>query len=159
MNSFLVKFIAGKLICISWIRFTSLAQCPVFESMFRSDFSENQTGIVNVEDLNAKTMGIFLHMFYSGELLSSWKDPDTVVEFTYAAGKYQLTDVLKLLDDVLGVRDEEDASYTDVQLLDLAQKLNLKTAEKELLERIKRGMAKITSGEEFFNLCGIGMDK
>ncbi len=132
------------------------AQCPVFESMFRSDFSESRTGIVNVKDVTAKTMGIFLHLFYSGELLPSWKDPDTVVEFTYAVGKYQVTNVLKLLDGLLGSRDDEDATLTDVQLLDLAQKLDLKTAERELVDRIKKRMAKITSGEEFFALCGYG---
>ncbi len=88
--------------------------------MFRTDFSENQTGIVIVKDVAAKTMKILLHLFYAGELLPSWKDPDTVVELTYAAGKYQLTNVLKLLDEVLGSRDEEDATSIDVQLFELA---------------------------------------
>lgn len=135
-----------------------LAQCPVFESMFRSDFSENQTGIVNVKDVTGKTMGILLHLFYAGQLLPAWKDLDTVAEFTYAVGKYRLTNVLKLLDGVLGNRDDEDASFVDARLLSLARKLDLKTAEKELVVRIKNGIAKISTGVEFFDLCGIEMD-
>lgn len=126
--------------------------------MFRSDLSENQTGIVNVKDVSSKTMEIFLHFFYSGELRPSWKDQDTVVEFTYAVGKYQLTNVLKMLDDVLGSRDEMNATYTDVQLLDLAQKLNLKTAEKELMERIRRTLGKVNTGSEFLALWGNGKE-
>lgn len=126
--------------------------------MFRSEFSENQTGIVNVKDITAKTMGIFLHLFYSGELLPSWKDQDTVVEFTYAVGKYQLTNVLEMLDDVLGSRDKEDATYTDIQLLNLAHKLDLKCAEAELVERIKRTTSKVNSRVELFSLYGIKYD-
>ncbi|MES2287311.1 MAG: hypothetical protein V4547_16585 [Bacteroidota bacterium] len=109
---------------------------------------------MNVTDVGAKTTKILLHLFYAGELLPSWKDTDTVVEFTYAVGKYQLTNVLKLLDEVLGSRDEEDDTSIDVQLLDLAQKLDLKTAEKELVERIKRQVPKVTSGAEFFAVYG-----
>ncbi len=132
------------------------AQCPVFESMFRSDLTENKTGVVNVTDVSAKTMGIILHFLYSGELLPSWKDDDTVVEFTYAVAKYQLTNVLALLDDVLGSRDEEEATQTDVQLLELAEKLELKTAEQELMERIRKKLCQVNRGSEFLALWGIG---
>ncbi len=131
------------------------AQCSVFESMFRSKLSENKTGIVDVKDVSSKTMGILLHFFYTGNLLPSWKDDDTVVEFAYAVGKYQLENILKLLDDVLGSRDENDATYTDLKLLDLAQNLGLKTAEKELLERIKKTTIKVNSAMELFALYGI----
>lgn len=122
--------------------------------MFRSDLVENRTGIVNVEDVSAKTMGIFLHLFYTGELLPGWKDEDTVVEFVYAVGKYKLTAVLKLMDEVLGIRDDEDAFHTDIKLLDLATKLDLKKAEKDLLVRIKKAMNKVESGDDFFSLYG-----
>ncbi len=131
------------------------AQCPVFDSMFRSDLSENKTGIVNVKDVNSKTMGILLHFFYSGELLPSWKDNDTVVEFTYAVAKYQLTNLLAMLDEVLGSRDEEDATQTDVQLLELAKKLDLKNAEQELMERIRNTLGKVNKVEDFLALWGI----
>jgi hypothetical protein len=130
------------------------AHCVVFDSMIRSKMSEDQTGIVDVQDVTGKTMSILLHYFYSGELLPSWKDEDTVVEFTYAAGKYQLTGILELLDHVLGSRDEEDATQTDVLLLDLAAKLGLKNAEKKLLERIVAKTTKIQSRDELFGLYG-----
>lgn len=123
--------------------------------MFRSKMSEDQTGIVDVKDITEKTMSILLHYFYSGELLPSWKDEDTVVEFTYAAGKYQLTGILELLDDVLGTRDEEDATQTDVRLVDLAAKLGLKNAEKKLLERIADKTEKVKSRDSLFRLYGL----
>lgn len=134
----------------------NVVQCPVFDTMFHSEFSEERTGIVNVKDVSAKTMGIFLQLFYTWELLPSWKDEDTVAEFTYAVGKYQLTNVLELLNGVLGSRDEKDATHTDFRLLDLARKLNLTTAEKELLERIKRTVSKVESSEGLFELYGFG---
>lgn len=120
--------------------------------MFRSDLSETKTGTVKVEDINGKTMKLVLHYFYTGRVLPFWREPDTVVEFTYAAEKYQMTGVLNFLDEVLGIRDEEDASYVDVLLLKLANKLGLKVAERQLLERIKKTTAKVDSVEEFFQL-------
>ncbi len=123
--------------------------------MFRSGLSESKTDIVNVKNVNVKTIEILLHFFYSGELLPSWKDTDTIVESTYAVSKYQLTDVLTMLDDVLGSHDEEEATYQDVQLLELAQKLDLKIAEQELLERIRKTLCKVTKGTEFLALWDI----
>ncbi len=123
--------------------------------MFRSNLSENKTGVVIVKDITSKTMDILLHFFYTGELLPAWKNDDTVVEFAYAVGKYQLTSILKLLDEVLAHRDERDATFTDVQLLDMVQKQGLETAEKELLERIKKTTSRVNSGMDLFALYGI----
>ncbi len=127
--------------------------------MFRSKLSENQTGVVNMKDISGKTMGIFLHYFYSGELLPSWSDSDTVVEFTYAAGKYQVTKILELLDEVLASWNEEDATHTDIRLLELAGKLGLKTAENKLFEKVVGTTTKLNGREELFALYGIGGHK
>lgn len=123
--------------------------------MFRSDLTENRSGVVVVNDVNAKTMEILVHYFYTGELLPTWKDDDTVLEFTYASGKYQLTEVLKLLDNVLGSRDTADATHTDVELLGMAHKLHLKTAENELIQRIRTTTNKMNTTTELFTLWGV----
>ncbi len=103
--------------------------------MLRTELSEKKTGVVNISDLSGKTVKVLLHYLYTGQLLDSWKDTDVIVEFTYAAGKYQLKEVLEMLDNMLG-QTKDKASGTSLLLLELASKLSLKKAETELMERI-----------------------
>jgi hypothetical protein len=108
------------------------AQCPVFASMLTCDLSENATGIIGMTDISSKTMKIILRYFYIGVLLPSWRDPDTIVEFVYGAGKYQMTEVLELLDDMLGRNSVGDAGILHVRLIDLAGKIKMYKAEARL---------------------------
>lgn len=127
-------------------------QCPVFATMFKSEFNESTTGNVGIDDISEDTMKVLLHYFYTGKLLPSWKNEDVVVEFTYAAGKYQLTHVLELLDALLGAENPKNVSHLEVQLLNLADKLSLKNAENQLLRRIVAKMNSIKLSDELFDL-------
>ncbi len=104
--------------------------------MFRNNYIENNTGTVNVEDISWKTMGILLHFFYSGQLLPTWRDQDTIVEFLYATGKYQITEVLEILDLSVGVQENTDE--LDQQLMDITSKLVLRNAEARLMRNINK---------------------
>ncbi len=131
--------------------------------MLNCDLSEKTTGIIEMSDITSKTMKIILHYFYVGELLPFWRDPDTIVEFTYAAGKYQMTEVLELLDDLLGRKDAYDVDHSDVQLINLAGKLKLGKAEERLLEvivkRIKIYAQYRTSVNDIFTLFGFEVEE
>jgi hypothetical protein len=130
------------------------AQCPVFAGLLNSEFCERKSGIVKVDDISGKTMKILLHYFYTGDLLTGWSDHDTIVEFTYAAGKYQMTQVLELMDDLFGRGAQKEVSNLDVQLLSLAGKLSLKNAEGRLLQRIITKITEAKTSEDIFQLFG-----
>ncbi len=119
--------------------------------MLNSDLSESSSGVVRVDDSSAKTMKVILHYFYTGDLLIN---DNVIVELTYAAGKYQMTHVLELLDGILGWNEEQEVSYSDVQLLSLAGKLSLKKAEAKLLEIIVAKIQKVTTSEALYELFG-----
>lgn len=128
--------------------------------MFGSDFLERSTGLVNVDDISAKTMKILLHYWYSGELLPSWKEADTIVEFTYSAGKYQMTNILQMLNEVIGW--DLEASAFDVPLLKITHQLFLKNAEDRLLKRIVYKIGQAKRGAEIldlFNLTSGNLDE
>lgn len=118
--------------------------------MLGSDFLEGSSDEVIVDDVGAKTMQILLKYWYSGELLPSWRDDDIIVEFIYATGKYQITKVLNMLDDFLGL--ELKASEVTVELLRMVQNLGLKNAEAKLLTHIIHKISQVTSGSELLDL-------
>lgn len=102
--------------------------------MFRPEFTETITGTVQVDDISSKTMKVLLKYWYTGKLQPSWRDSDVIVEFTYAAGKYQMTQVLQMLDEVLGY--DNNTHKTDIDMLKLLDKLSLKNAESRMLKRL-----------------------
>ncbi len=112
------------------------ARSEVFRTMFQqSQMTEVQKGEVRVKDIPAKTMKVLLHFLYTGQLLQDeWYKTDTLVELLYAAGKYQLEDLLSFLDQVVGLLCNE---RNMVKLINLARKLNLKKAEEDLFNFIK----------------------
>lgn len=122
--------------------------------MFRNEFSEGATGIIRLEDISEKNMKILLRYWYTGELLPSLFDEDTVVEFTYAAGKYQMTDVLQLLNETIGQWNFKNVSKVDVQLLDLSEKLSLEKMEANLLKRIDFHIRNTEQKKDLLNLFG-----
>lgn len=122
--------------------------------MFGSQFSESTTGIIKVDDLNGKTMKLIVHYMYTGQILPTWRDQDVIVDLTYAAGKYELTEILKMLDNVLGDRDYNEATNCDILLLSLSQKLSLKNAESALLGRIVCSMKNFKTSDELLDLMG-----
>lgn len=66
---------------------------------------ENKEGVIEIKDLSYSTLKVLMTYFYSGKLLvEEWSKPEVIVELTYAAGKYHLTDVLEILDQNLGKR-------------------------------------------------------
>lgn len=132
-----------KFLCIA-------ARCPVFAKIFGSDFLEGSSGEVIVDDVGAKTMQILLKYWYSGEILPSWKDDDIIFEFIYAAGKYQITKILNMLDDCLGL--DLKASDVTVELLKMVQNLGLKKAEANLQTYIILKISQVTSGSELLDL-------
>lgn len=124
--------------------------------MFRSDFLECSTGQLNVDDISAKTMKILLTYWYTGELLPSWKDEDYVAEFTYAAGKYQMEQVLNMLNESLG--KDFTASHEGVELLKMVEKLSLKDAECSMLKRIVDKVSQVTSGVELLEMFSLSTE-
>lgn len=125
------------------------ARSSYFASMFsRGAFKEGSSGVIQMDDLSGKTIELLLHYIYTGQLLKCWKEEDVIVEFTYAVGKWQLTEIIELLDDVLGNVQEQVTSTTAV-LLDLANKLSLKKAEAELLKRISKFTVSVENAEEY----------
>ncbi len=121
-----------------------------------SDFLETSTGIVNVEDISAKTMKILLRYWYTGKLLTTWQDADVVVEFMYAAGKYQITKILKMLDLVLG-RDFKP-SDAGVDLLRVVQQLPLKNAENRILKHVVNQISQAKGGAELLDMSPLEMN-
>lgn len=107
----------------------------VFGAMFDSNLTEGQTGIIQLEDLSGKALALILEYIYGGILSEpEWYQPEVIVELTYAAGKYQLTDLLEHLDEVLGVRGKGEHAGA---LLALCENLGLEKAEKELMHYVK----------------------
>lgn len=103
--------------------------------MFRNNLSEAETGIVRIPDISGPTLNIVLQYIYTGTLANNWCKPEVVVELTNAAAKYELKDLLEYLDWKLGkVCDEQTAG----KLLLLANRLQLRKAEKQILEYIKQ---------------------
>ena len=49
------------------------SQSPVFEAMFRDDMKENQTGIVDIEDIDADVVKEMVNFIYTGEA-GSWAE-------------------------------------------------------------------------------------
>lgn len=124
--------------------------------MLDSDLSEASNGVVKLDDISAETMKTILHYFYTGELLIEM-NASNIVEFTYAAGKYQMHQVLELLDNLLG-RSDKEASNQDVQLLSLTGKLSLKNAESRFLNRIVTKIQRVKRSEQLFELFGFEKD-
>lgn len=117
--------------------------------MFRSTLKEEQSGIIELDDLSGKTVNVLLDYIYSAKINPDWCEPSVIVEFTYAAGKYQFAEVLQFL-------DEEVGKYCDLSnvgsLLSLASNLALRNAEAVLLNYIK--VNGIKSAENFFKVFG-----
>lgn len=121
--------------------------------MLSTQMSESNTGIINVDDVSSTIMKIILHFLYTGDLLPDWSKPENIVEFTYAAGKYQLDEILKMLDNVLGT---ESVPAANMLLLSLANKLNLKDAEAKLVQRISSMCAGAKTGTDLLDIFPTG---
>lgn len=134
------------------------ARCSTFATMFESSFLENSTGLVKVDDISGKTMEILLKYWYSGELLPSWKDGDVIVELLYAAGKYQMTNLLNILDDDYSGLDFQP-SEGDVEMLKLVHNLSLENAEARILKRIIKKVSQATKGTEILDLFSLSSDE
>ncbi len=115
---------------------------------------ETSNNVLKVDDVSKKTIKILLHYFYTSNLLPIWCDEDVIVEFTYAAGKYEIALVLELLDDLLGIQVIGNAGNCLVQLLSLAWKLCLKKAEMRLLLQVKNKVEKMESSDELYKIFG-----
>lgn len=125
--------------------------------MFRSKLTEDKTGIVNVDDICEKTMQIILHYFYTGQLLPNWKDKDVIVEFIYAAGKYQMCEVLDMINNGLleDIEGSDSKVGCEMELLSMLHKLTLENAEAWLMKRIVRATNKAKSSAELLALFGV----
>lgn len=120
---------------------------PVFEKMFQTDMLEKKSGVIKCDDLTGRCVQLLMNFIYTGNLpdkLEDWTQTDILLEFIYAAGKYQLEGLLTFLDESLGTLVKvEDAP----KFLSLANKLSLKKAQKDLYE----GVVKLsTSGPDRF---------
>lgn len=132
-----------------------LVRCAYFDSILRSECFDSASSTLNVDDVSEKTMRILLHFWYTGKLLPSWQDSDTVVEFVNAAGKYQITEILNMLNETLGETDSNKSPIYAVSLLEIVHKLSLKSAEQRLLDQLVKSMKDIRNGDEFFIQLGI----
>ncbi len=65
----------------------------------------------------------------------------------YAAGKYQISEVLEILDLNVGIQ-EDNSSELDEQLMDITSKLGLSNAEARLMRHIKKRKRKIEIEQE-----------
>lgn len=102
--------------------------------MFEANLSETQTGTVSLNDLSGAAVKVMLTFMYTSTLLPQWSQGDIVVELTYAAEKYELKELLVILDRELG----KICTIQNVgKLIVLAKKLSLKKAEKELAMYVK----------------------
>jgi len=72
---------------------------------------------------------------YRSPMLEDWAESDVIIQLVYAADKYQLTDLFEFLDQVVGVVCTKE---TAGKLLNLAKKLSMKKAEKDLFEFMKK---------------------
>lgn len=124
----------------------------MFEAMFRANLQENKEGVIQIKDLSYPTLKVLMTYFYCGTLAEEeWSKQEIIVELTYAAGKYQLTDILEILDHNLGKRCD---ATTVGPLLDLAFKLGLKQAENELFVVLKRNFMEAKKFSDFKELFG-----
>lgn len=99
-------------------------------------------------------MGILLRYVYTGELDQTWQDEDIIVEFTKAAGRYRMTELLSMIDKALGKEGEDRARNCHILLLPLTQKYSLKNAESMLLNRIAKTVNVARISKELFSLFG-----
>ncbi len=122
------------------------SQVSEFASLFGFNFLEISYNVINVDGISTKTIKRLSHFFYTQKLLTSWTNADIVVDFSYAAGKYQIVETLKMLDDILGL--DINASESDVELLKITQQLALKNAKARMLKRIICKINQSVSGTE-----------
>lgn len=94
--------------------------------MFPKQFSEQNVSTIEILDVPSQTIKLLLQYWYTGELLSSLANDDTVVEFLSAVGKFQITELLEMLDSTLG-SSETMGTRQQIDLLRLANKFLLKT--------------------------------
>lgn len=122
----------------------------VFERMLESGMSEQATGVIEVKDVPGRVMEILLQYIYTGNLIPDWKEPEIILEFVYAAGKYELLSLLESLDNALG--QLELSSELELLVLELSTKLNLKTAEEKLVMGIQSRINAAKGGEQLLKV-------
>lgn len=124
-----------------------LGRSPVFETMFQHQMKETNTGVIEITDLHSKTISVLLHFIYTGTLLKNWSTSEVIIELVNAAHKYQLKDLCEFLDQVVGnLCDKETVG----KLFNLAKKLSMKKAEKDLFEYMK---AHISNWEDMMSFA------
>lgn len=128
---------------------STLARSRKLAEMLKSDFAGKDS--MTLEHLSGKSMEVLLHYLYTGRLQECWNDTDVIIEFIEAAGTYELKEVLEMVDGMLG-SSEESTSITSFMLLELATKLNLVQAKKELMRRIVNFTIKAESSTELLKL-------
>lgn len=119
--------------------------------MFPKQFSEQSVSTIEILDVPGQTIRLLLQYWYTGELLSSWADDDTVVEFLSAVGKFQITELLEMLDSTLG-SSETKGTRQQIDLLRLANKFLLKNAQQKLTDKIIESITKIRKPDELLAL-------
>lgn len=123
---------------------------PVFQAMLRSDMKERISGKIHSEDFSGKCLKLLVHFLYTGCLEKEWADSYVIYEVTYAADKYQLEDLWRLLDESLRIVCKPDDA---LKMLRLTNQISLKEAVKRLLQLVKKKFAKVKDTAGLFDLC------
>lgn len=78
------------------------AASPIFTEILRPGLLDDEIGEVLCDDVSGRCLETLLSYFYSGNLLEDWANPDLIKELSYAAIKYELTDLSVFLNAHLG---------------------------------------------------------
>lgn len=90
--------------------------------------------ILELERISGKTLRVFHHFLYSGEVFPEWSDIDVVAELTDAAGAFEVNELINFLDDAIGKEIKREVALT---LLLLTSRYEMGTARKDILDWMK----------------------
>jgi len=141
-NSFDVTVNCGD-VSFKCSKFMLTARSRVFKAMFQHDTMENQTNVVNIEDIEPKVLEEMLLYIHTGD---SPNIKDLAKELLAAADYYQLDELKNRCQSYLS-----DALDTDnaISILILSDKYSASNLKKDALKFISENMKSISASSDW----------
>nr|XP_042903336.1 speckle-type POZ protein B-like [Parasteatoda tepidariorum] len=100
------------------------ARSPVFSAMFKRDMMENQTGVVDIPDVESEVLRSFVEYLYTD--IFSNTDFDHVLNLLLAADKYQVNSLKERCSKILISKISTENIYEVISVADLVNQVALK---------------------------------
>ncbi|XP_042903337.2 uncharacterized protein [Parasteatoda tepidariorum] len=100
------------------------ARSPVFSAMFKRDMMENQTGVVDIPDVESEVLCSFVEYLYTD--IFSNTDFDHVLNLLLVADKYQVNSLKERCSKILISKISTENIYEVISVADLMNQVALK---------------------------------